>query len=319
MNDTGPVVTIGETMMVFNGPADVPVGVGTPLAATFAGAESNVAIGLARLGHAVRYLSVFGEDVFGQAIVRTIRGEGVGVSGVRFDGGRPTGVMVKNRWPGDEPQVMYYRSTSAFAGAGTGTFDAAAWRDARVIFLTGITPALSDGCLEMFRSVLHDARSAGIPVWLDPNFRGKLWSPDAFRRTLAPMLSHVDTVLPSVAEGEMLTGKAEPGEMACRLMGMGVKNVIVKAGDAGAMAYTGGETVSVPPLRLGRIVDPIGAGDGFAAGYLSGWLEGLSVEERLRRGHAVAAHVCLTVGDWEGLPTRGEVERFVAGRGGADR
>src|SRR5258705_8602819 len=127
MNDSGPVVTIGEAMMVFNGPADAPVGVGSSLAATFAGAESNVAIALARLGHPVRYLSAVGDDPFGQAIVKGLRGEGVDVTGVRVAGDRPTGVMFKNRWPGDEPQVLYYRNTSAFAGASVATFDASLW------------------------------------------------------------------------------------------------------------------------------------------------------------------------------------------------
>jgi 2-dehydro-3-deoxygluconokinase len=200
-----------------------------------------------------------------------------------------------------------------------GAFDPALWRDARVLYVSGITPALSAGCLELFRFVLSDAKARGIPVWLDPNYRRKLWPPEAFRETLVPLLASVDTILPSLAEGEMLTGKVEAGEVACRLMGMGVSNVVIKAGEEGAVAYTPGETVSAPPFGLERVVDPIGAGDGFAAGYLSGWLEGIGVEERLRRGHAVAAHVCLTRGDWEGLPTRGQVERFLARQVEADR
>jgi 2-dehydro-3-deoxygluconokinase len=214
---------------------------------------------------------------------------------------------------------LYYRNTSAFAGASVGTFDPALWRDARVVYVSGITPALSASCLELFRFVLTDAKARGIAVWLDPNYRRKLWTPDMFRETLVPLLANVDTILPSLAEGEMLTGKVEPGEVACRLMGMGVANVVIKAGEEGAVAYTQGETASAPPFGLERVVDPIGAGDGFAAGYLSGWLEGIAVEERLRRGHAVAAHVCLTHGDWEGLPTRGQIEKFLARQVEADR
>src|SRR3954467_8405203 len=134
MGAGGPVVTIGEAMMVFNGTPDSPVGVGSLLSATFAGAESNVAIGLARLGHRVRFLSVLGDDPFGRGIVKSLRGEGGdgeggkmwgerGVGGGGRRGGEgPRGVMFKNRWPGDEPQVFYYRSTSAFARAGVETF-----------------------------------------------------------------------------------------------------------------------------------------------------------------------------------------------------
>src|SRR5258706_1437374 len=126
------IVTIGEPMMVFNGPADVPISVGASLRATFAGAESNVAIGLARLGHAVRYLTVLGDDTFGHAIAKSLRGEGVDVSAVRLSAAHPTRGMVKNTWPGDEPEGMYYRKQSAFAHVDEGTVDGELWREARV-------------------------------------------------------------------------------------------------------------------------------------------------------------------------------------------
>jgi 2-dehydro-3-deoxygluconokinase len=308
------IVTIGEPMMVFNGPADAPISVGASVAATFAGAESNVAIALARLGHAVRYLSVLGDDLFGRAIARGLRGEEVDVSGLKFSAEHPTGVMFKNRWPGDEPEVLYYRKHSAFAHVDAGTFDAELWRDARVIFLTGITPALSAGCLALMRAVLADAKERGIPVWLDPNYRRKLWSAEAFAATIAVMLPQVDTVLPGLAEGRLLTGKSEPGEMACALMGLGAKNVVLKAGAGGAMVYAkDGLAAAATKMRIGRVVDPIGAGDGFAAGYLSGYLDGLGAQESLVRAHGVAALVCMTHGDWEGLPDRQQLARFVNG------
>jgi 2-dehydro-3-deoxygluconokinase len=306
-----PIVTLGEAMMVFNGPADAAIGVGSAVGATFAGAEANVAIGLARLGHAVRYLSVFGDDLFGRAIVGRLREEGVDVSRVQMSARHPTGVMFKNRRPVEEPEVFYYRSNSAFAQAEVETFDPALWRDAKLIYLSGITPALSPACLELFRHVIADAAGRGIPVWLDPNYRKKLWSAEAFRRALVEVLPDVDTILPGLSEGQLLTGKAEAGEIACMLMGMGAKNVILKSGGGRAVAYTQEGTASCDCFHIDRVVDPIGAGDGFAAGYLSGFLEGLPVAQRLERAHGVAAMVCLTVGDWEGLPTRGEIEQFV--------
>jgi len=310
------IVTIGEAMMVFNGPADAPISVGGSVATTFAGAEANVAIGLARLGHAVRYLSVLGDDLFGRAIAKGLRGEGVDISAVKFSAEHPTGVMFKNRWPGNEPEVLYYRRHSAFAQADAGTFDAALWRDARVIYLTGITPALSAGCLALMREVLTDAKARGIAVWLDPNFRRKLWSAEAFAETIGGMLPLVDTVLPGLTEGWLLTGKSEPAEIACVLMGMGAKNVVLKAGEQGAMVYTKEGLAAVGRIwASGRVVDSIGAGDGFAAGYLSGFLDGMSASDSLTRAQGVAAMVCRTHGDWEGLPDRTELARF-AGNGG---
>jgi 2-dehydro-3-deoxygluconokinase len=312
------IVTLGEAMMVFNGPPAEPLGLGATLRATFAGAESNVAIGLARLGHGVRYLSAVGDDPFGQAIVRALRGEGVDVTAVRVTADRPTGVMFKNRWPGDEPQVLYYRAGSAFAAAGPDAFDAKLWRDATFVFLTGITPALSPSCAALARSIAEDAHARGVPVWLDPNYRKKLWPPDAFRRSMSELMPFVDTVLPGVAEGEMITGKSDVGEIACKLMGMGAKQVVVK-GATGAAAYSADGVVTADAFDVGRIVDPIGAGDAFTAGYLSATIDGLPTAERLRRAHATAAMVCMTNGDWEGLPTRVQLEAFLARRGEADR
>jgi 2-dehydro-3-deoxygluconokinase len=305
------IVTIGEAMMVFNGPVGEPIALGTPLRATFAGAESNVAIGLARLGHGVRYLSVLGDDLFGHVIATRLREEGVDVSGVRFSTEHPTGVMFKNRSVGEEPEVSYYRNTSAFAQCGGEAFDAEQWRDATLIYLTGITPALSAGCLGLVRRVLEDAAERRIPVWLDPNYRRKLWGAEAYRETLTGMLPLVETVLPGVAEGTLLTGKSEVGEIACTLIGMGAKNVIVKDGGRGAAAYMKEGTAHVAAFAVERMIDPIGGGEGFAAGYLSGHREGLGIEECLRRGHAVGAMVCGTEGDWEGLPDRGKLEQFL--------
>jgi 2-dehydro-3-deoxygluconokinase len=313
------VVTIGETMMVFNGPADAPISVHAALLTTFAGAESNVAIALARLGHAARYLSVFGDDAFGRTIVRGLRGEGVDVAGVQFSTEQPTGVMFKERWPGGEPSVFYYRSNSALAHANAGTFEATLWRAARVIYLTGITPALSPSCRELVRRVLEDARANQIPVWFDPNYRAKLWARPTARAVIAQYLPLIDTIVAGMEEGRMLSGREEPEAVAAELMRAGVKRVVLKTGGRGAVALDEGGAVSRNGFDVGRVVDPIGAGDAFAAGFLSGHVDGLNAEGCLERGHALAAMVCMTHGDWEGLPDRRQLEEFLARRGEARR
>lgn len=305
------IITLGESMMVFNGPPAVPISIGTPMQTTFAGAESNVAIGLARLGHPVRHLAVLGDDPFGQTILKSLRGEGIDVTGVRLSSAHPTGVMFKNRWPGHEPEVFYYRNASAFARAGAEAFDPALWRDAKLIYLTGITPALSTGCLALFNQVIDDAQAHNIPVWLDPNYRKKLWSAEEFRQTIAACLPKIDTILPGLSEAQLLTGKSDPGEMACKLMGMGAKNVVIKGGNSKAVAYTTQGTASDDACPLDCMIDPIGAGDAFVSGYLSAHLDRLPPVDCLKRAHAAAAMVCMTQGDWEGLPTRAPLERFI--------
>jgi len=307
------IVTLGETMMVFNGPRDRPIGVGATLGSTFAGAESNVAIGLARLGHRVRFLSLLGEDLFGRTIVERLAAEKVDVSGVSFSRAHPTGVMFKNFTAAGTPEVFYYRNTSAFAREAETRIAAEQWRDARLIYLTGITPALSAGCLSLVRRVLADARERQIPVWLDPNYRARLWDAAAYRATLGELLPLVNTVLPGIGEGQLLTGRTEVAEVARALLDLGVKRVVIKADEAGAMVFDAGGVVAARPRRaFACVVDPVGAGDAFAAGYLSAYLEGLDAGESLERGHAMGAMACGASGDWEALPRREQLEQFMA-------
>jgi 2-dehydro-3-deoxygluconokinase len=312
MNPTGPVVTLGETMMVFNGPPDAPLGVHAPTTATFAGAESNVAIGLARLGHPVRHLTVLGDDPFGHAIHRALCGEGVDVSGVTFDPHHPTGVMFKNRLRAAEPEVLYYRSTSAFAHASPATFPSTLWRDARLIYLTGITPALSSTCLELIRHVLADAAQHKIPAWLDANYRRKLWLDEStFRTTIRPLIPQIDLLLMGAEESHLLSGRREPHDVVSELIGeiRGHQLVLRTPDHHSIFAHpTGTDRATAPALP--HLVDPVGAGDAFGAGLLSARLEHLAPTDALRRAHACAALVCQSHGDWEALPTRLELDGF---------
>jgi 2-dehydro-3-deoxygluconokinase len=310
------VVTLGEALAVFNSPPQVPLERAASVEATFAGAEANVAIGLARLGHSVRWLSVLGDDPFGRRIVRALGGEGVDVSQVRWSSAAPTAVMFKCRSEPHEPAVHYYRAGSAMSRAGPDEFPPGAWREARVLFLTGITPALSDGCRALVERVMADARANGIEVWFDPNFRPKLWSEEEARRTLGGLVPGVDCLLAGRAEAEMLTGETEVDRIAGSLRRQGPNHVVIRTSSRDAVAFRNGEAATVPAFRLGRLVDPVGAGDAFTAGYLSAWLEERPPGDGLRRGHAAAAIVCQTNGDWEGLPTESEIQAFL-GREGA--
>jgi 2-dehydro-3-deoxygluconokinase len=154
---------------------------------------------------------------------------------------------------------------------------------------------------------------------LDPNFRAKLSDPVGFTSTIGRLLPYVDTLLPNAEEARLLTGETEPRAAALNLIEKGVRRVVLKAGERGAFVFSADGEAHCDRFAVPRLVDPIGAGDAFDAGYLSADLDGRPAEECLRRGHALAARVCMTVGDWEGLPTRGELERFLAGHRGAGR
>ena len=263
-------------------------------------------------GASVRWLSVLGDDPFGRRIFKTLRGEGVDVSRVRWSSAAPTAVMFKSRRGYAEPLVHYYRAGSALSRAGAAEFVPDSWRDAKVLLLTGITPALSEGCLALVRTMMSDARANAIEVWFDPNYRRKLWSQEHARETLTELLPQVDCVLASVAEGELLTGEPKPDLIARALRDRGPAHVVIKAGEQGAYGLNGPQECFVPAVNLRELVDPIGAGDGFTAGYLSAWLEQRPIQECLQRGNAVGAMVCQTDGDWEGLPTQSELKAFLS-------
>lgn len=292
------VLTFGEAMMSLRAPCALSAGAG--LTASVAGAESNVAIALARLGHAAAWAGRVGDDEAGRLVVRTLRGEGVEV---RCEvGGEPTGVMVRReRLPG-VVAVDYHRRGSAGAAlapeqlrAQLADGDAPRW-----LHCTGITPALSDSARGAATAVVETARAHGVRVSLDLNHRPRLWSAEAAREALSPLARLADVVVAS--EDELPLVAQGPEE----LLVAGVTLVAVKRGKAGAVLHARDEVVEKAAVRV-TSVDAVGAGDAFCAGLLSGLLDGLGHEACLERAVTLGAFAVASVGDWEGLPTRAEL------------
>jgi 2-dehydro-3-deoxygluconokinase len=273
-----------------------------------AGTESNVAIGLARLGHAVRWVGRVGDDEFGQLVLRTLRAEGVDVTGAVVDDRAPTGVLFFERRIADVTRVSYYRAGSA--GSGLRASDVLDSLDAGIslLHLTGVTPALRAGAAEAVTASAAAARTRGLPVSLDVNFRSRLWTVAAARAALRPLLDTVDVLFAS--EDELMIVASDPDadtESAARgLVDDGVPTVVVKRGAAGATVYSASGRIS-SPARTVPAVDPVGAGDAFVAGFLSGRLDGLDQARCLDRAVVLGAFAVSRVGDWEGLPTRAEL------------
>lgn len=309
------VVTFGETLVSFRG----HLASGAPLTTHVAGAESNVAIGLARLGHRVRWISRLGNDPFGDLVLRELRAESVDVSVVERDDTRPTGVMFALAAPGGRVAVQYRRAGSAASGlspelVGAG-FDPAGLDPApRALHVTGITPALSASALATTRSAVELARQRGVRVSLDLNHRAALWPADAAGPVLADLARRAHAVIGSEDEVALLDPDApNTYARANALIEAGVEEVVVKRGAKGASCFTRNRRTDVAAVVV-PVVDVIGAGDAFCAGYLSGWLDGLPVGARLARGAALGAAAVASSGDWEGLPTRTEL----SGLTGAD-
>lgn len=297
------VLTIGESMVAFRSVG--PVAQGSTYVTRVAGAESNVAIGLARLGHSVAWAGRVGQDSFGRLILRELRAEGVDTTHAVVDCSRPTGLMFVEHRTADLTQVEYRRSGSAGSALRREDVEAAVEARPRLVHLTGITPALSGSARDCVQWTAETASAAGSLVSLDVNFRGRLWSRDQAREVLAPLASHTAYVIASEDELDLVAEGPE-AEAARDLLDRGVRAVAIKRGARGATVHTRAGRVDLPAVRV-TAIDPIGAGDAFSAGYLSGVLDGLEPAECLHRGVATGAFAVSVPGDWEGAPTREEL------------
>lgn len=286
------VICIGESM-------GLVTALGAPLAETetaalgLAGAEGNVAVGLVSAGHRAAWASRLGDDPIGARISTELDRRGVDLW-VTTDADAPTGVMFKD--PGTESSsVYYYRRGSAASLMAPGFLDAAQLAGVRIVHTTGITPALSASCRAMVDQLFVDARAAGALVSFDVNDRRALWTMQDAAATLTRLADAADIAFVGRDEAERIWGTVTPAEIRAHLPNCGL--LIVKDGDVGATAFHGDdEPVFVPAPRV-EVVEPVGAGDAFAAGFLATTLEGAELDARLSAGHAAAARVLTTHGD----------------------
>ncbi|MGW2647773.1 sugar kinase [Streptomyces sp. NPDC001393] len=317
--DAVDVVALGESMVTFlpSGPgrlADVP-----SFDRAIGGAESNVACVLAAAGHTVRWVGRVGADGFGDHLVERIAGYGVDVSSVSRDPDRPTGVYF--RTAGDRGtgahEVAYYRAGSAASAMSVGNVDLGAVRAGRVLHLSGITAALSGECLDLMRELT--APRPGRPlVSLDVNYRPALWRGADGPRVLLDLARRADIVFVGDDEARdawgLHGGRSIVGALPEPAM------VVVKQGKGGATAFcrtsdgmedADGTATFVRAPQV-DVVAHVGAGDAFAAGFLSATLRDLPVRDCLRHGHLFAAAALTTPGDLAAPPARDHADRLTA-------
>ncbi|MDQ0298055.1 2-dehydro-3-deoxygluconokinase [Salibacterium salarium] len=305
------VVTMGETMALFTPNQSGLMRYAVSYSRKIGGAESNMAIGLARLGHQAGWVSRVGDDELGKAMLHVIRGEGVNVDKVTIDPDSPTGLYFKEFRKAGDIRVQYYRKGSAASRMSKEDVDEDYIKQASYLHISGITPALSASCKEMLMEAVNTAKKNDVTVVFDPNLRRSLWSEEEARNTLLDIASKVDIILPGIAEGEFLFDTKDPDELGRLFLKQGSKEVVLKAGDQGTYYYNHDSSQFVPAFKVDTVVDPVGAGDGFAAGYLSGLIDGLSAEKAIERGNAVGALVTQAEGDVEGLPEMEDVQQLV--------
>ncbi|WP_199429762.1 sugar kinase [Qaidamihabitans albus] len=301
-------VTFGEIMAMFVAGQSGPLEHVTDYRRALAGAEYNVAVGLARLGHRVGWVGRVGDDPFGRFALAELARHGIDGSHITVDPVLPTAFQMKGRAHGDDPEVVYFRSHSAGRGLVVTPAVERYLTGARHLHATGIPPALSPAAREFADRAVSVARAAGLTVSVDPNLRPALWDGrDEMVRAVNDLALRADWVLPGVAEGEILTGRSEPEEIAAWYLERGVRMVAVKNGAHGAELFTvDGDRFACPAFAVDA-VDTVGAGDGFAAGLISAALDGDPPERRLVRAAGTGALATTRRGDQEGLPDRAEL------------
>jgi 2-dehydro-3-deoxygluconokinase len=274
------------------------------------GAESNLAIALSRLGLSAGWTGFLGDDEPGQLVLDRIRAEGVDTSQVRRLRDHPTGLYLREQ-VGTQTRVYYYRRASAASTMSAEAFDPDYLGGARFVHLSGITPALSDECRDFALWMAREARAVGARVCFDVNYRSKLWGAEEARAFAEEILPEVHLLLVGDEEARALWGRDDEGFVR-ELAERGPEEVVLKKGEAGSLAFLESEILEHPAFEVAE-VDPVGAGDAFAAGYLAGHLWGLPAGERLRVANAMGAMSVATLGDYEGLPDRGELRAFLEG------
>jgi len=311
------VVTFGESMGLMMPAGAKGIEYSAQFEKSFAGAESNVAIGLARLGIASGWFGRLGSDPLGRYILKQIRGEGVDVSRAALDEHAPTGLIIREIVNG-RSSVYYYRRGSAASRMRPEDLDEAYISGAKMLHITGITPALSPGCRDTVMEAVRIARKHGVKVVFDPNLRLKLWTIDEARPILLALAKESDYFLPGLDELALLYGTDDFAVISEKLGRLRTVSV-VKGGRGETYLFEGGKAVAVPYALADRVVDPVGAGDGFCAGLIAGLLKRFSLVEAVRLGNLVGSIVVQSAGDWEGLPTWAEVEAVLGKRTHVER
>ena len=313
------ILSFGETMAMFVAEQSGELAEVGHFHKRIAGADSNVAIGLSRLGFKVAWLSRVGGDSLGRFVVDTLTKEGLDCSHVAIDNLHPTGFQLKSRTEdGSDPVVEYFRRGSAASHLSPQSINPQLL-NARHLHATGIPPALSAGAREMSVELMTRMREAGRSVSFDPNLRPSLWASEQQMITEINRLAALaHWVLPGLSEGRLLTGFEDPADIAAFYLDQGAEAVAIKLGPHGAYYRTHLDQGFVAGVPVATVVDTVGAGDGFAVGMISALLENHSFADAVKRANWIGSRAVQSRGDMEGLPTRSEMllefEAAIAGK-----
>jgi 2-dehydro-3-deoxygluconokinase len=308
------VVTFGEALVLFLAEPGVPLSAATSFRRSVTGAELNFAVGISRLGHRAGWFGRVGDDAHGRLIRRVLKSEDIDTSRIITDGEAPTGLITRDCHPGRPIDVCYARTGSAGSRLRPDDLDLGYLSDCRVLGVTGVTAAISPTAFAAALRAVQAAREAGVTVLFDPNIRHKLGPLDVQVDRMRQLCQAADIVLAGEDEAMAISGRSDPAGLGDWFLGRGARLAVLKRGEQGAWASDGTEVWQQPAFAV-TVADPVGAGDAFAAGFVSAALRGAPVGQALKEAAAVGALDVAVAGDIEGLPTAEERDRFLAGSG----
>lgn len=308
------VMAVGEVMALLDPESDGPLEDVRRFVMRVAGAEGNVLMGLARLGHSTALVTAIGADPLGRLVRRTLEQQGVDLRYLRTDASAPTGVFFKERLRDGERRVYYYRDGSAasrLSAAAVGIDDLPA---PSVLTVSGLTLGLggADGLAGVARAVIRRVSAQGTVVVFDANLRHGLWDGGDAADEFAELMPDIDVLLAGRDELRTLVPGVEPSEAATELCQQGLTGVVLKDGARGAVVHEPTGTTFVPPFPVDTVRDPVGAGDAFAAGLISGILHGWPLGDGARVGAVLGARAVTITGDWEATERGDEATRLLA-------
>jgi len=306
------IVTIGETMVLLYGEdTTAPLRFGERLKLDFAGADSNFAIAMSRLGYSSAWISRLGEEPLGDLVLNAIAREGVDVSQVIRDPTRNTGLYLKHHDATGVTRIQYYRRGSAASNLQPDDLSPDHFRDTRLVHLNGMTFALSESCARTMRRAVELTLDSGAMISLDLNLRLQLWSIESAREAIGPVIQKSSAIFGTEEEFLDYFGVSDIDEALGAAVALGPRIAAAKMGPDGAVALVDGLRFAHGGYRAPAVVDVVGAGDGFDAGFLASYLRGLSPYECLRRANLCGACAVATPGDFQGYPTLEEMERLL--------
>ncbi|MDR3598372.1 sugar kinase [Clostridium sp.] len=301
------VITIGDAMIAMCPKQKGPIIFCNTFERKLGGAELNVAIGCARLGIQSGWISRLGNDDFGKYILKTVRGEGVDISEVKLVDQYPTSVYFREVLADGSSRSFYYREKSPTSTMKSEELNEEYFKQAKILHITGVFPSITKNNQEIILESVRLAKKHNLTVSFDPNIRLKMWTKEEAKVYIEKLLPHVDILLIGDEEIEILLGDTTIEDAIKTFHEYGIEKVIVKKGAKGALGSDGKNVYEVEAIKPKALVDTVGAGDGFAAGFLTSVIKGKTLEECVKFANAVGSLVVGVEGDNEGLPSYDDV------------